>query len=173
MKVIMVDENDNPIGVKERDTWGADEMHRVSVLWISNSKGEVLLAQRALLKKHAPGKWGPAAAGTVEEGETYETNVIKETEEEIGLTLTIDQLEEGPKELVGKPGNRRFRKWYMIKRDIPLDTLTLQEDEVMAVKWMHYTELEADLAAGAEDYIGFAQESFLPLIEWTKGTLAS
>ncbi len=29
--------------------------------------------------------WGSAVAGTVEKGEDYESNIYKETEEEIGL----------------------------------------------------------------------------------------
>ena len=47
----------------------------------------VLIVERqtAFDKKYDPGKWGPSAAGTVEEGETYQSNIIKELQEEIGL----------------------------------------------------------------------------------------
>jgi len=43
------------------------------------------LAQRSFNKTHNPGQWGPAVAGTNDEGETYESNIIKEAEEEIVL----------------------------------------------------------------------------------------
>ena len=33
-----------------------------------------------------PEVWGPAVSGTNEEGETYDSNIIKEAQEEIGLT---------------------------------------------------------------------------------------
>ena len=84
-KIIIVDEDDNIIGSKERNSIVSGDIYRVSALLIENSKGEILLAQRALTKKHDPGKWGPPVAGTVEEGETYESNIVKEAEEELGL----------------------------------------------------------------------------------------
>ena len=84
-KFTIVDENDNIIAQKERANIKPEDIYRVAALWVTNSKGDILLAQRALSKKHDPGKWGPAVAGTVEERETYRANIIKETSEEIGL----------------------------------------------------------------------------------------
>ena len=84
-KTIIVNENDEIIGYKGKGTLEKSDIYRVSALWIQNSKGDILLAQRKLTKKHSPGKWGPAVAGTNDEGESYESNIIKETEEEIGL----------------------------------------------------------------------------------------
>jgi len=86
VKIIIVDENDNPIGLKERGTLDYDkDIYRVSALWITNSKGQILIARRALTKKQNPGKWGPGVAGTIDEGETYDSNIIKEAKEELGL----------------------------------------------------------------------------------------
>ena len=169
-KVIIVDENGNFVRICERDQWNDGEIHQVSMLWISNSKGEILLAQRALTKKHASGLWGPAASGTVNEGETYESNVIKEAEEEIGLQVQLEQLAVGQRELIGKSDNRRFRQWFMAKIDLPLESLKLQEEEVLAVRWMHFSDLERDLSEKPENYQGANQASFPILIEWTKNS---
>ncbi len=84
-KTIIVNEKDKIIGSKERGTLTREDLFRVSALWVTNSKGEYLLAQRSFSKKHHPGKWGPAVEGTNQEGETYESNMIKETKGEIGL----------------------------------------------------------------------------------------
>ena len=96
-KIIIVDEHDNEIGLKERDEIEKGDIYRVSGIWITNSKGEILLSQRSLLKKKSPGKWTCAAAGTVDEGETYENNILKEVEEEIGITLLPSDLFLGPR----------------------------------------------------------------------------
>ncbi len=86
-KVQIVDENDNLIGHKPRtEVDFTKDIYRSACIWIENSKGEVLLARRALNKDKDPGMWGTAAAGTVDEAETYESNAYKELEEEIGLT---------------------------------------------------------------------------------------
>ena len=83
-KVIIVDENDNPIGLKYReDIDYSKDTYRCTGIWITNSNDEVLIAQRKFTKDKDPGKWGPAVAGTIEEGETYESNAYKEMKEEI------------------------------------------------------------------------------------------
>jgi isopentenyldiphosphate isomerase len=64
-RAIIVDENEKVIGAKERDQILPTDIQQITGLWLTNSKGEVLLAQRQITKKNDPGKWGPAAAGTV------------------------------------------------------------------------------------------------------------
>lgn len=85
MIIPTVNEKDEIMGYKDREDRNASDIIRVTGLWITDKNENVLLAQRALSKKISPGLWGPAVAGTVEKGETYESNVIKEAQEEIGL----------------------------------------------------------------------------------------
>lgn len=84
-KIIVVDGRDEIIGYKVFKSMRKDDIYRASALWIANSQGEVLIAKRHRLKLHNPLKWGPAVSGTLEEGETYESNILKEAEEELGL----------------------------------------------------------------------------------------
>lgn len=82
----IVDENDRIIGHKPRNEINfKKDYYRIGCLWLVNLSGQVLLAQRLLTKDKDPGKWGPSAAGTLEKGETYESNIYKEAEEELGL----------------------------------------------------------------------------------------
>ena len=76
-KIIIDNENDEIIGYKNINALNQSDIYRTSALWIKNSKGDIFLAQRAFSKKHSPGKWGPAVAGTIEKGETYYTNIIQ------------------------------------------------------------------------------------------------
>lgn len=89
MKIPIVNEQDEIIGYKDRDLRDPKEITRVSGLWVTDTAEKILLAQRSWKKKSDPGRWGPAVAGTVEEGETYESNIIKEAREEIGLTNIV------------------------------------------------------------------------------------
>jgi len=61
-KVIMVDKNDNVVGSKERDSVGSGDIYRTSALWVTNSGGDILVAQRAFKKKNDPGKWGASGS---------------------------------------------------------------------------------------------------------------
>lgn len=149
-KFTIVDENDNVIGQKERAEIKQEDIYRVAALWITDSKGDILLAQRALSKNHDPGKWGPAVAGTVEEGETYRANIIKETGEEIGL-YDISPTE-GPKIRVEGKYNY-FDQWFLLKMDLDVSILTIQKEEVAAIKWFSPQELKDGLKKTPEQFL--------------------
>lgn len=136
-KIIIVNEKDEIIGHKERGTLNQEDIYRVSALWIMNSKGEVLLAQRSFNKKIHPGKWGPAVAGTNDEGETYLSNIIKETQEEIGLLISSPKKLEKNK-ISSK--NNYFVQWYYLELDQNISEFTLQKDEVEKIKWFSREE---------------------------------
>ena len=53
-KIIIVNGEDKIIGYKKRGTLDLSDIYRVSALWIQNSKGEILLAQRSFDKKTIP-----------------------------------------------------------------------------------------------------------------------
>jgi len=96
-EIPIVKNNDEIIKYKKRSEILENDIYRVSSLWITNSSGEVLLAKRAKIKKNHPGVWGPAVSGTVEKDETYYENILKETNEEIGLD--VDFVKENISEL--------------------------------------------------------------------------
>lgn len=137
MKIPIVNEQDEIIGYKEREEKTDEEIHRVSVLWVKDKENNMLLAQRSFNKKHHPGLWGPAVAGTVEEGETYESNIIKESEEEIGLVginpvLGLKSL----KESVHRYFSQRFS--VVVDHNYPF---VKSDEEVEAIRWFGREEL--------------------------------
>ncbi len=148
---VIVDEQDNPIGSKPwRDVQYAD-VYRVSALWLTDARtGEALIAQRKWTKKNDPGRWGPAVAGTIELNETYETNIAKEIEEEIGLTGL--SLTFGPKTYTDDGQHKFFCQWFLASVDKGNIQLKLQEDEVEGVKWVSKDWLLADLAKNPRNY---------------------
>lgn len=147
----IVDENDQIIGYKLRSEINfKKDYYRIGCLWLTNPKGEVLLAQRKLTKDKVPGKWGPAAAGTLEKGETYETNVIKEAEEELGLTdikfkhLATLKLEEPRK---------AFLALFTGVSNWPASQFTPQPEDVEQVFWVNIDELKNGLLESPDKYV--------------------
>lgn len=140
MRVIVVNEKDEVIGHKERKDANEHDITRISGLWIFNSNKELLLAQRSFNKTHSRGKWGPAVAGTVEEGETYVSNIIKEAREELGVTITEEQLITGPHEF-RETSHKYFHQTYAVKVDLPIESFKLQEEEVASIRWVPIEEL--------------------------------
>jgi isopentenyldiphosphate isomerase len=147
----VVNEKDEIIGHKLRHEIDfINNIYRIAALWLTNSKGEVLLAQRLLTKDKDPGKWGPSAAGTLEQGETYESNIYKEAEEEIGLSGV--QFELGPKQRMGKP-RQAFCQWFLGKSDKQSQEFTPQPEEVEQVAWIPIEQLKNDYTNNPEKYV--------------------
>ena len=142
MKIIIVDENDNQVKTINRGENKPGDIHRVSALWVTNSQGQILMAQRALTKAWDPGSWGPAVAGTVEEGEDYHQNILKETEEEIGVKLSLSDFKKSKKELMVGVEHPYFLQWYTAIIDLPVEKFKLQKEEVEQVKWFDPEELK-------------------------------
>ncbi len=139
MKIPIVNEQDKVICYKEREDVAEGELYRVTALWITDINGNVLLAQRALNKKRHGGKWGPAVSGTVEEGETYESNILKEAQEEIGLSNI--QVQSLPPSIINTTDYSFFGQLFFFVLPVGYNNFLL-EDKVEQVKWFTPTEIE-------------------------------
>lgn len=147
---IIVNEFDKTIGYKNRDEITKNDIYRVSALWITNSDGKILLAKRSKNKKNNPGKWGPAVAGTLGKGETYFSNIVKETKEEIGLTDIYPV--KGDKNLI-KNEYTYFRQWYHININKKISEFKLKKDEVEEIKWFTKEELLSEIDKKPKNFL--------------------
>ena len=161
-RVILVNEHDDVVAVKELKDRFEGEFIRASALWLTNSKGEILMAKRAPKKKNDPNVWGPAVAGTVEEGETYESNIFKETVEEIGLTLDPTKLETGPK-MFQHGSHKYWCQWYFYSVDMEITDFIPEPLEVSELRWVTKEDLLAAVADIPRTLIT-ASSQFLPVL---------
>ena len=71
--VVLVDENDHEIGTMEKQAAHVTpHLHRAFSIFLFNSKGELLMQQRALSKYHSPGLWTNTCCSHPRDGETLE-----------------------------------------------------------------------------------------------------
>lgn len=159
MQIPIVNEQDEIIGYKDRQDRNPEDIIRVSALWLKNTKGDVLLSQRALRTRHGPGKWGMAASGTVEQGESYEENMKKEALEEIGFV--INEYIIGPKIKVHKGGYHYFLQTFISVTDWGIDHFTVDHHEVEQIKWFSKEELKEFLKNKEQITTGLGERSEL------------
>jgi isopentenyldiphosphate isomerase len=62
-------------------------MHRATHVLIFNSRGQVFLQKRSMLKDRQPGVWDSSASGHLDTGEDYDACAVREVREELGLLL--------------------------------------------------------------------------------------
>ncbi len=60
---------------------------RIVHTWIFNPQGKLLICKRPENEEAFPGVWTSSAGGHVEEGEEYKEAAIRETQEELGITV--------------------------------------------------------------------------------------
>jgi 8-oxo-dGTP pyrophosphatase MutT (NUDIX family) len=166
MKIPIVDEHDKAIAYKNRESITPNDIVRTASLWVKNSNGEVLIAQRSFSKKNNPGKWSEAVGGTVEGDETYETTMLREAKEEIGLEPT--KYEIGPKQLVERPQWRYFVQWYVAIVDLPVSSFAIQKRELEGLAWIDEKRLAKELIEAPGKYINEMAEIAQPLLTGVK-----
>lgn len=151
-RVPIVDSNDEIIDYKNRDELDyRNDIVRSSSLWITNSMGQVLLAQRKLTKKTNPGKWSEAVGGTVANDDDYEATVYREAEEELGIVNEVFAI--GPKQFVNGPPQNYFVQWYEAKLDWPIERFKPQEEEVEKIEWFDTQDLKRQVSENSEKFI--------------------
>ena len=120
------------------------DYHLVVHLCIFNSKGELLIQRRQPWKRGWPGLWDLTVGGSAVLGESSREAVEREAKEELGIDISL----EGYRPLMTINFKQGFDDYWIIERDIPLESLTLQYDEVAEAKWVNEEELKAMVEKG-------------------------
>ena len=140
-----------------------DGEYRQSVhTWIMNSNGEFLIQKRTPNKKNFPNKWAQTGGG-VDEGETTLEAALRECSEELGISINPDNMEL----ILSFKRKYDFVDVWLVKQDLKIEELILQEDEVSEVKWATIDEIRnlmktGELAASINIYF----DMFLNLLDY-------
>ncbi|WP_313375586.1 isopentenyl-diphosphate Delta-isomerase [Chishuiella sp.] len=150
--VVLVDENDNKLGLMEKQqAHVAGLLHRAFSVFVFNSKGELMIQQRAASKYHSPTLWTNTCCSHPRENETYIEGVHRRLEEEMGFDCELE-----------------FKFSFIYKAHLDnnlteheLDHVfigtynnepNLNPDEVMAYRWVELDELKKDIEKNPQLY---------------------
>ena len=90
-RVILVDKNDLEIGTMgKQEAHVTGNLHRAISVFIFNSKGEILLQQRAIAKYHSGGLWSNACCTHPRQGEGTEETAKRRLDEEMGMKCDLE-----------------------------------------------------------------------------------
>ena len=97
----------------------------------------MLIQQRTLEKIIWPGRWDVSAAGGVDAGETSRQAAEREVREELGYPLDLAGVRVSM--TVNFEGG--FDDFFLVKRAVDLERLSLQKEEVSQVRWATCEEI--------------------------------
>lgn len=101
-----------------------------------NSKGEFLIQKRSPNKKTFPNMWSQTGGG-VDEGETTLQAALRECNEELGISIDLNNIEL----ILSFKRKFDFVDVWLVKQDIDISNIVLQEEEVSEVKWSSIDEI--------------------------------
>ena len=118
--------------------------HLVVHVWIRNSKGEYLIAQRSANRPTFPLMW-ECVDGSVVKGEDSLQGVLREVKEEVGIDLLPEKgqvvLSDIKKIEFGKVVNKIVDVW-LFDYDGEVDLGNATTDEVAQVAWMNREQIK-------------------------------
>lgn len=154
----VVDDNDNVLTTKQRDEITPDERVRIVAIWVENSMGEILIAQRAKSMSLDPGLWGPSAAGGVKVGSSYEETALEELREEIGLEVSQSELNPKGKMVYETTKNgKRMCAVFSVNCNWPIAKFKTEPTEVESIQWIKKSVLLADIKNNPSKYLASAE----------------
>jgi isopentenyl-diphosphate delta-isomerase len=141
--IIFVDKNDTPIGVGTREeAWANGIYVRIVRAVLRDESGRILSQLRSAEKKSYPSRWTDSASGHVDEGDTYESAIRRELEEELGLDTELTFLGKfASKDIIDGKTILEFNAVYEGKINSSV-SLNPQESEVSDTKWYELSELK-------------------------------
>lgn len=144
-RVILVDPNDQPLGTMEKmEAHQKGLLHRAFSVFIVNSKGELLLQQRALHKYHSPGLWTNTCCSHQRKGETTLAAASRRLEEEMGMQTPLTFLFSFIYNAAFDNGLTEHELDHVLF-GIANTAPQINPEEVAAWKWMKLDELDHDL----------------------------
>ncbi len=150
--VVLVDQDDQKLGLMEKQqAHVAGLLHRAFSVFVFNSKGELMIQQRAANKYHSPTLWTNTCCSHPRDNETYEQAAHRRLQEEMGFDCQLDF---------------KFSFIYKAHLDNNLteheldhvfigtfdDEPNLNPDEVMAYRWVELQDLKKDMDKNPQNY---------------------
>ncbi len=127
-------------------------------VWIFDQKGNVLVQRRAKTKDTHPDHWDVSVAGHIGSGESALDSAVRETKEEVGLSINKTELLE-----IGYFKSRfthaqdfkdfEYHYTYLCKHRIDLKDLIPQEEEVAELACLSLTEFKNEVIGDQDNYL--------------------
>ena len=153
--VILVDENDNPIGSEEKVKCHLPngKLHRAFTALLFDDEGRLVLTRRAKGKMLWPNDWDGTFASHPREGETYVSSGERRMPEELGITGVLDYLHKFeyhvPYKDVGSENEVCGTLIGIIDKSTELKEI---EGEIDEIKWISAEELLVEIKTKPQLY---------------------
>ncbi len=160
--LMLVDSSDTVIGVLDKAAChdGGGKLHRAFSLFIFNSRGELLMQQRARSKRLWPGYWSNSCCSHPRQGEQTHAAASRRLREELGQQAELSFVYKFEyRAEFDDQGTEHELCWVFV--GITDDPPVVNREEVEAIRWVLPNALDAQMAAEPERFTPWFR------LEWT------
>ena len=170
-QVILVDENDNQIGLMPKmEAHEKAVLHRAFSVFIFNSDNELMLQQRALHKYHSPGLWTNTCCSHQRDGESNLQAGKRRLQEEMGFVTDLKETTSFIYKAPFDNGLTEHELDHIMLGDYNEKPI-INKEEVEDWKWMPLEDVKVDISNRPELYTEWFKiifEKFYQYINITK-----
>ena len=165
-KVILVDENDNPLGEIEKiEAHKKALLHRAFSIFIFNDRDELMLQQRAAHKYHSPELWTNTCCSHPKPGETLSEAAHRRLPQEMGFDCKMEKIFDFiykaklDKDLTEHEFDHVFFGRYNKSPHI-------NREETGKWKWMKMEDIDDDMKTQPENYTVWFRLAFQKVYDY-------
>jgi isopentenyl-diphosphate Delta-isomerase len=151
-KVILVDTNDNPIGLMNKlEAHEKALLHRAFSVFVLNDKNQLLLQQRAAHKYHSPLLWTNTCCSHQRQNETNLQAANRRLMEEMGMQVYLKEMFHFIYKAPFDNGLTEHELDHVLigySNENPI----INPEEVAAFKWMSIPDVKEDMQTNPNDY---------------------
>lgn len=150
--VILVDENDNDIGVMEKlQAHQEGLLHRAFSIFIFNDKNELLLQQRALSKYHSAGLWTNTCCSHPRPNETIKDAANRRLFEEMRMSCDLKIKTNFIYKTPFENGLTEHELDYVLIGSTNQNPI-INKEEVASYKWLSVSDIKKDIVSNPNHY---------------------
>ncbi len=141
----LYDRDRKPLGIThERGRYLKKGTYHIAVgIWTVNNNNEVLITLRSEKKRDWPSVW-ENTAGSLLHGESSRQGAVRELFEETGIKVDEESLVF----LGTERGRNVIGDCYVVRKDVDIKDIVLQDGETCDAKWVSLTELDSMIEQG-------------------------
>lgn len=151
--VILVDENDQPLGEMEKMQAHVEgKMHRAFSVFLFNENKEILLQRRALSKYHSGGLYTNACCSHPRKGESVDAAAHRRLIEELGIDCEVEEVYQFTYHAELDHNMIEHEYDHVLIGEFNGSDIPFNPEEVDRVIWITYTQLKEDMEAHPDKY---------------------
>ena len=164
--VILVNKSDKEIGIAEKmEAHEKGLLHRAFSIFVFNSRGEMLMQQRAINKYHSGGLWTNACCSHPEPGEDTAMAALKRLREEMGFEIPIYGIFDFVYKATFENGLTEYEFDHVFVGEYE-GVVMYNKEEVMDVCYKSMPEIRHSLKSHPEEYTAWFHLAFPKLENW-------